>query len=148
MLSDRRLLETQAPLNKGYMYQIEHVQVDIADSIDSPIVLHLDGLRIVQQLVTDINSVNFRWSLPEHVCVMCSFDSNPATFDKVICDPSCPSFEGFNSRAMFKFVQAHIHVCLRDSGNLSNMCSDMISLPTSQESRQVLHLRRNRGPAI
>ena len=102
---------------KNYLFKIERVLVDVADSSDNEVRVRAYGFHM-QATSADQQTVQ----KPSAACVQCRFDSDASIFVNAECEP-CSSDES-------NALDDHTRVCLQTEA--SEHCSESIWFPTSR----------------
>ena len=133
--AERQLvLEASVPLNKGFLYEIEHTVVDTADTSTGIVVLRVYGYRMERELLRGSELPVYTWKAPSKQCVECEFLGDPRDFDGVRC-ALCAPRPGQDVAQMARFDQTHTRVCVRQLGDASDSgCAELIALPRSGPS--------------
>jgi len=136
LLSERRLDGSRTVLTaKNYLFKIEHVQVDVADSEEKDVAVRVYGFHMrARQVQQGPNNVQ-TWAPPVSACVLCSFASSPALFTEAKCVP-CADND-------VESVQQNVRVCLREDPSSAPArmqyedllpCAESLALPTRRAS--------------
>ena len=135
LLSERRLERTARVLAaKNYLYKVEHVQVDVADSEEKDIAVRVYGFHMEARQLQQAPSNVQTWTAPVSACVRCTFGSTAALFTEAECG-AC-----FDNDA--EFAQKHMRVCVRrDPAAAAEQqyadslpCAEYLALPTYREA--------------
>lgn len=131
LLSERRLdaAPSSMLLAKTYMYAIEHVQVDVADSDRAEIAVRAYGFHTQVTRASGAPG----WSAPASVCIECVFESDPTLFTSARCE-ACAL-----DASPVEFVRQHVRLCMRSEPDKMPRerplpCADALELPTQSDT--------------